>query len=46
MVCYNPKKPEEFYLQGRNIDKVVIAVMLVVSFLCLCALGVVMALNV
>ena len=46
VVCYNPKKPEEFYLQGRNIDKVVIAVMLVVSFLCLCAFGVVMALNV
>lgn len=46
VVCYNPEKPEEFYLQGRNTDKIVIAVMMVVSFLCLCVFGVVMALNV
>ena len=46
VVCYNPKKPEVFYLQDKNIDKVITISMFLAGIMCLCGFIVVLAINI
>ena len=46
VVCYNPKKPEVFYLQDKNIDKVITIAMFLAGIMCLCGFIVVLAINI